>query len=128
MQHFFKDFVYDALVANTTRTTRLKALRQAAGLSQRELAQAIGEIHSNVNYWENGGRFPRSDVLIPMAKALGVRVEELLGEPNPKRNISLGGKLGQAFAAIARLPRRRQEQILKVINALVAQAVSANGH
>lgn len=64
---------------------RLKALRQAAKLSQRELATLIGDVHTNVAYWETSGNLPRSNVLIPMAKALGVTVEELLGEAKPKR-------------------------------------------
>ena len=64
---------------NPAHGERLKALRNAANLSQRELATLIGETHTNVAYWETSGNLPRSDVLLAMAEALGVSVEELLG-------------------------------------------------
>lgn len=87
----------------------------------RELARQIGEEHSNVRYWETSGNLPRSNVLIPMAKALGVTVEELLGEAKPKRIVSPGGKVGQVFNEVSKLPRRQQEKIAEVVKALVAQ-------
>lgn len=57
-----------------------------------------------------------------MADILGVTVDELLGKSKPARVSSPGGKSRQAFEAVSKLPRRQQEQILKVVNALVAQA------
>jgi hypothetical protein len=57
-----------------------------------------------------------------MAKALGVTVEQLLGEAQPRRAAGPGGKVRQAFEAVSKLPRRQQEHVLKVVNALVAQA------
>ena len=65
--------------------SNLRQLREAAGLSVRELARQIGESHTNVIYWERSGQIPRSDVLAPMAKALGITVHDLLGEPKPGR-------------------------------------------
>lgn len=104
--------------------SRLRALRQAAGLSQRQLARQIGQDQSNIRYWEQSGNFPRSDVLIPMAQALGVTVEELLGQPSPKRNGTPGGRLGQVFQQVGRLPRRQQDKIIEVVQALLAQHAS----
>jgi transcriptional regulator with XRE-family HTH domain len=105
--------------------TRLKALREAAGLSQRELARQIAQDQSNVRYWEQSGNLPRSDVLLPMSNALGVTVEELLGQPKPRRVVSPGGRLNQVFQRVAKLPRRQQQKIAEVVEALVAQ--HANG-
>src|SRR6202051_3186966 len=79
-----------------------------AGLSVRELARQIGESNTNVSYWERSGQIPRSDVLAPMAKALGVTVHELLGEPRPGRLVVPGGRLGQVFDQVTKLPRRQQ--------------------
>lgn len=120
MQQVFYGPGYDTDMANPANGQHLKKLREAAGLTQRELAAQIGEIHSNVNYWENSGNLPRSDVLIPMAKALGVSVEVLLGEP-PRRIAKPGGKAGVVFEAVSKLPRRQQQKILEVVEALVAQ-------
>ena len=102
-----------------TNENHLKTLRETAGLSLRELARRIGEDHSNVRYWEASGHTPRSDVLIPMAKALGVTVEELLGAPKPKRIIGPGGRLGQVFDAASRLPRQQQEKVAEFVEAFV---------
>jgi transcriptional regulator with XRE-family HTH domain len=43
--------------------SRLRGLREAAGLSLRELARQIGEDHSNIRYWETTGKPPRSELL-----------------------------------------------------------------
>ena len=104
--------------------SRLRQLREAAGLSVRELARQIDQQPTNVSYWERTGQLPRSDVLIPMATALGVPVEALLGQPGPRRNGIPGGKLGQVFQQVGRLPRRQQDKIIEVVQALVAQRAS----
>jgi transcriptional regulator with XRE-family HTH domain len=112
--------------ANPQNGRHLKSLRQAAKLSQRELAALIGEVHTNVAYWETSGNLPRSNVLVPMAKALGVSVEELLGEARPKRVLAPGGRLRQLFEAASKLPRSQQEKVLAVLEPFVT--AHANGH
>jgi transcriptional regulator with XRE-family HTH domain len=99
----------------------LRELREAAGLSVRELARQIGEQHTNVLYWESSGNLPRSNVLIPMAEALGVSVEVLLGKPTARRTGKPGGKVGVVFEAVSKLPRRQQQKIVEVVEAMVAQ-------
>ena len=44
----------------------------------------------------------------------------------PKPKAGPKGKVKEAFEAVAKLPRRQQEHVLKVVNALVAQASSGN--
>jgi transcriptional regulator with XRE-family HTH domain len=124
MQALFVDSLYDISMASTG--SRLKKLREASGLSQRELARQLGQDQSNIHYWESTGKAPRSDILVPMAKALGVSVEELLGQPKPSRVTSPGGRARQLFDTVSKLPRRQQQKIIDVVEALVAQ--QANGH
>jgi transcriptional regulator with XRE-family HTH domain len=119
MQIFFSVAPYPDDMAKTA--SRLKAFREAAGLSQRELARQIGQDQSNIRYWEQSGNPPRSDVLVPMANALGVTVEELLGQPKPRRVVAPGGRLNQAFQRVAKLPRRQQQKIAEVVEALVSR-------
>ena len=57
----------------------LKKIRLKAGLSLYELGKKLGTHPANLSYWETSGRPPKSDLLVPMAKILGVSVEELLG-------------------------------------------------
>jgi transcriptional regulator with XRE-family HTH domain len=108
-------------MSKTASVSRLRALREARGLSVRELARQLGEESSNVSFWERTGTLPRSNVLLPIAKILGVTVEELLGE-QPSRVVSPGGKMRQVFEQVSKLPRRQQDHILKVVTALLAQA------
>ena len=120
MQLFFTRLPYADLMA-IHNGKHLRQLRQTAGLSLRELARQIGQDHSNVRYWEQSGNLPRSDVLIPMAAALGITVEELLGEPKPKRVLSPAGRLRQLFDAASKLPRSQQEKILAILEPFVRE-------
>lgn len=101
--------------------SHLRKLRIAAGLSVRELARQIGQQPTNISYWERTGKAPRSEVLIDMAKVLGVPVEQLLGEEPSRKGQNPAGKLGRTFEAVAKLPRSKQSKILEVVDALVAQ-------
>ena len=107
---------------SSSATSNLRALREQAGISQRELARQIGERQSNVSFWERTSLLPRSDKLVPLAQALGVTVEELLGQEKPRRATAPGGKVRHVFAQVQRLPRRQQDKIVEVVEALVAKA------
>ena len=100
--------------------SKLRELRTAAGISQHELARRIGKRQSNVAFWENTGRTPKADVLIPIAEALGCSVEELLGEA-PKGKAPKGGKMRQLFDQASKLPRRQQEKIVSILEPFVAE-------
>jgi transcriptional regulator with XRE-family HTH domain len=114
MQVVFPISLYAQAMKTEGHGPRLKAFREAAGLSQRELARQIEERQSNVQYWETTGKLPRSDILLAMAKALGISVEELLGEQKPRRAASPRGRLGQVFDEVSQLPRRQQQKIIEM--------------
>jgi transcriptional regulator with XRE-family HTH domain len=98
----------------------LKTLRVASGISQRELARRIDETQSNIGFWENTGKTPRADLLIPISEALGCTIEQLLGEA-PKRKAPRGGKMRQLFEEAAKLPRSQQEKIVAILEPFVSQ-------
>lgn len=103
---------------------RLTALRRAAGLTQTELANLVGETQRNIAYWEQADKPPRSDVIPKLAAVLGVNAETLLtadGELVPDRPRSPVGRARQAFEKVARLPRRQQDKIIEIVEAFVAQ-------
>lgn len=102
---------------NPRRGERLRALREAAGLSQRELSRQLDTHHSNVGFWERTGTAPRGSVLPKMARLLGVSVEDLLGveSDKPKRPAAPGGRLGRVFEEVSELPRRQQDRIVAVV-------------
>ena len=62
----------------------LKERRRALGYTQRELGERLGYSEKAISKWESGVALPPSAVLLPLADALGVSVDELLshrGEP-----------------------------------------------
>lgn len=59
----------------------LKALREAAGLKQGELAALVGVKRITVNRTENGHTMPQAAHLVAWASALGVTVDALLTAP-----------------------------------------------
>jgi transcriptional regulator with XRE-family HTH domain len=58
---------------------RLQRLRQAAGVSQPDLARAAGIPVGTLRNLEQGRRIPRLDTAGKLARALGVSVDALLG-------------------------------------------------
>jgi len=113
--------MYDPYMKDNGSKSPLQRLREATGLSVRGLARQLNVQHTAILYWESTGTPPRSSVLVPMAKALGVTVEELLGEKKSKKVRSPGGRLGQIFESVSGLPRRQQQKIMDVVEAFVAQ-------
>ena len=103
---------------------RLAELRKAAGLTQTELAQLLGEPQPNIAFWEQSKKPPRSDVLPKMAKILGASVEQLLGADiagDSKRRSGPVGKAQRVFERVSQLPRRQQDKIVQIVEALVDQ-------
>lgn len=58
---------------------RLRAQRQALGITQQALADQAGLNHSAIHYWETGQSEPRSLKLAKVAQLLNISVDELLG-------------------------------------------------
>jgi transcriptional regulator with XRE-family HTH domain len=124
MQAAFTSLPYDRRMAqhsDSARGQRLRAFRQAAGLSQGELAARLGVHRSNIGFWENNGIIPRSDLLTPMAEALGVTVADLLGkDTKPKRMAAPTGRARLVFDTVSKMPRRQQQHIIRVVEDLIA--------
>jgi transcriptional regulator with XRE-family HTH domain len=102
----------------------LLALRQRAGLTQAELAKFIGVPQGNIAFWEWSAKPPRSDLLSLMAKALRVRVEQLLVNANATPLATRSGPVGEVqkvFEEVRRLPRKQQRKIIETVTALVEQ-------
>ena len=99
--------------------SHLTRLRKRAGLNVRELARQVGTNHTSIMYWERSGRVGKMDYLIPMAEALGVTVEEVLGHPRTRKTVTAGGRMGQLFEEASRLPRSQQDKVIAVLEPFV---------
>ena len=75
-------------MANQYFSTRVKELREKAGLSMDQLAKQLGITKSRVNMWENNGTVPRMNVLVELAKFFNVTTDYLLGNDDAS-NLSL---------------------------------------
>ena len=99
--------------------THLTLLRERAGLNLRELSRQVGTSHTNLLYWERSGKVGKVEFLLPMARALGVTIEEVLGEPRPRKTVTAGGKMGQLFEEASKLPRGQQDKVIAVLEPFV---------
>ena len=101
---------------------RIAAFRERAGLSQQQLAEKLTVNQQMVAYWERRSVTLRPEQLKALADALKTSVDELLGKAPPKaRGAGPVGKVRQVFEIVSRLPRRQQQKIIEVVEALVAQ-------
>jgi transcriptional regulator with XRE-family HTH domain len=96
--------------------------REAAGLTQAEVAEQLGISQRAYSAWERDPVAILPERISAVAGILATTVTELLGEAAPVRNGGTpGGRLGQNIEAISKLPRRQQTKILDVVEALLAQ-------
>ncbi|MBQ8373996.1 MAG: helix-turn-helix transcriptional regulator [Clostridia bacterium] len=58
---------------------RLKELRTARGISQKQLGLEIGTTYSAVSYWEKGINEPKISYVIALCKYFDVTADYLLG-------------------------------------------------
>lgn len=63
---------------------RIKAERQKAGMSQKDLAERAGTSAAMIGHYETGYRRPKFDTLARIADALGISYEEFQGWFNPE--------------------------------------------
>lgn len=62
---------------------RIRIARQAAGMTQVQLAAALGVAQQVVSAWEKGLYGPRDQKRIPLARVLGTTVDELFPYDTP---------------------------------------------
>ena len=58
----------------------VKQHRMRAGLRQEDIAEKLGIDRSTVAKWEAGESLPRADKLPQLARLLGCKVDDLLGD------------------------------------------------
>lgn len=101
------------------------ALRKQAGLTQVELAEAVGVTQGAITFWEWSEHPPRSKELPVLAQALGVEVPDLIASEEPERVLAKRsgpvGELQKVFEEVRKLPRRQQRKIIEIVSAMVEQ-------
>jgi transcriptional regulator with XRE-family HTH domain len=102
---------------------RLRAIRDARGVTQVELAELLGIDQSNVSSIERGVRGLTVHQAVKLAKALKVTTDEILMPANGKLEAkSLKSvRLARRVQRIEALPESKQRAVLKVLDALLDQ-------
>ena len=101
-------------------TERLKQLRQARSLSQTRLAELLGVLPRTYNRWERGGHVPHAEMLVKIADALQVSVDELLGRRDAITEPKIRNPdLHQLVQEVDELPDEEQRALIVVMDGLV---------
>lgn len=93
---------------------RIKKAREAANITQEELAQAVGCTAKHIGAIERGLKTPRLDTFIIIANTTGASADLLLQDLINSPVDSLAGELA---AAVAPLPPDLQSRVLKALRA-----------
>jgi transcriptional regulator with XRE-family HTH domain len=111
----------------TDFAARLAMRREAAGLSQRQVAAALGISQPSYALWEQRNVAITAEQLIKLANILHTPVEDLLYDGiQPARNNGPTGKVRQVFEKVNRLPRHQQSKVVEFVEAFVNQKIAAH--
>ena len=87
---------------------RIKALREARGWTQAELARRLNITRNGVNLWEQGLSMPSPACLVDLAKLFSVSTDYLLGVERLEM-VNVTGLNEEDIAILARLADRLRE-------------------
>jgi transcriptional regulator with XRE-family HTH domain len=101
---------------------RIAQRRKDSHLTQVQLAETLGVSQPTMNAYELGQRRVPVSALPILAKALGVSLEELLGESTAAtKKRGPAPKLQQHMERISQLPKPRQRMVMEMLEAVLAQ-------
>lgn len=102
--------------------SRLAQLRRKAGLTQVQLAETLEVSQQMVASYEVGRRRIPVSMLPALAQALKVQIDTLLGKaPKAQSKRALASRLQQQMAALAQLPKAKQQFVSQMLDTVLAQ-------
>ena len=102
---------------------RMANARKAQRLTQQQIADQLGIAQQTIAHYEVGRLRPPASLLPPLVQALGLTLEELLGQEvasNGKRGPT--PKLQKQFERISQLPRAKQQVLMEMLDGVLAKA------
>jgi len=95
---------------------RLTYYRKAKGLTQAELGEKVGVSYRVIAYYEGETQYPPARLIVPIAKALEISTDELLGMKESKTDFDPeNSALRRNLKLVERLPKTDQKAILHYI-------------
>ena len=102
--------------------SRIAELRKERDITQVQLAEHLGISQQTINAYETGyRRFPVS-VLPPLARYLGLTLDELVGETAQTRKRGPTPKLQRQMELIQQLPKAKQRFVSDMLDTVIQQA------
>ena len=98
---------------------RLARIRKSRGLTQAELGEKVGVSLRVISYYECESSQPPGPILVDLAKALDVTVDELMGSKQLKeKSDPKTARLRKRLMKVEKLPPTDQRAVLKYIDML----------
>lgn len=102
---------------------RMAAFRGAKGLSQTQLAEALGMTRDRIAYYERAARNPSLEVVQKVADFFGVSVGELLNDTaRTGRKPGPPSQFTQLAEQLDQLPRAQQRVVAQMLEGFLKQA------
>jgi transcriptional regulator with XRE-family HTH domain len=100
---------------------RIAAARKGQGFTQAQLAEQLGIAQQTLAHYESGRLRVAVAMLPPLARTLGMSIEELVGEQPAAAKRGPAPKLQQQIERIQRLPKAKQRFIMDMIETVLHQ-------
>lgn len=91
---------------------RIREIRKSHGLTQKELGERLGLSYQSIAQWENDLRKPKSETILKIACALGVRYEDIVG----LETFDSGAEFDKQRNEIIEELRKSDSKTLKIIH------------
>jgi transcriptional regulator with XRE-family HTH domain len=103
---------------------RIASARKAHGMTQQQLAEALGIAQQTLAHYEGGRSRVPASMLPTLAELLTFSFDELLGKPIEQQagKGSSMSRLQQQIAAVEKLPKAKQRFVSQMLDAVLAQA------
>ena len=106
----------------TLGVCRIAQFRKDSHITQVQLAETLGVSQPTMNAYESGQRCVPVSALPTLAKALGVGLEDLLGElSTATKKRGPAPKLQQQVERLAQLPKAQQRVVMQMLDGVLAQ-------
>ena len=101
---------------------RVAELRKARDITQVEVAEHLGVSQQTANAYETGYRRIPVSALPPLARFLGVSLDELVGETTQAKKRGPTPRLQQQLEQINQLPHAKQRFVIEMLDTVLQQA------
>lgn len=95
---------------------RIKAAREAKGMTQEDFAAALDLSRNHISVIERGVKAPKLETFVAIANVLGVSADALLFDVIDHASDSISSELSESLSALSKVDQKR---ILNAIRALL---------